>query len=251
LVGDKPDLVERLCRTARSDQFVITSADLAQAPLNRHDVVLPLTLTDHAALTQRIAAGEGVRALLPSAEAVALCDDKLAFNQHLIRAGLGHLVPPLLPENAPPPFILKQRRDAWGAKSRMVTDPDEARRLRPGPEWFRQAIVAGNREYALHVLMQGGVPIYHRLITYHTFDQPYVLGKHQRPRSFDWSEGTEYLPALLPALQAVGWQDGLCCIDFKLQGDQPLLFEVNPRLGVSLAGHPNGVLLAYTRALAA
>lgn len=252
LVGDRPQIFDTLYRTADPVRFALSMADLATAQLAGQDAVLPLSLQDHASLTARRAAGERVPALLPTAAAVALCDDKLRLNRHLIAAGLAALVPPLLPADAPVPYILKRRRDLAGQNSQIVTSPEQAAALqgRPEAEWFRQVLVPGDSEHALHVLMHGGRAIFHAMVTYRSASAVYVKGIHCKPVGHRWSAGDDELAALLPVLQAAGYSDGLCCIDFKMTDGRLQLFEVNPRFGVSLALQPMQMLAAYCEALA-
>ena len=251
LVGTRRQVFDTLYRTVDPVRFEIVAANLATAPLAGHDAVLPLSLEDHAALTARRAAGERVSALLPSVEAVALCDDKLALNRRLIAAGLGALVPPLLPADAPPPFILKRRRDIAGQNSHIVTTPEQVAGLRDrvGDQWFRQALVHGGTEHALHVLMQDGQPIFHAMVSYRLAGSVFVKGIHFKPEGHSWSAGGHELALLLPVLQVAGFSDGLCCIDFKLVDGRPQLFEVNPRYGISIGLRPMAMLAAYCSAV--
>lgn len=253
LVGVKPKLFNMLCRQTVGSGFDLSMADLAAVPLAGYDAVLPLSLQDHAALTARRAAGERVPAVLPAPGAVALCNDKLKLNRHLIAAGLAALVPPLLPADAPPPYILKHRRDVSGRQSQIVTTPEQAAALQDRPEshWFRQVLVPGETEHALHVLMHGGRPVFHARMTYRSAAEVYVKGIQSKPVSRQWSAGDDSLAALLPILQAVGFSDGLCCIDFKTLDGRVQMFEVNPRFGASLALQPTAMLAAYWAALAA
>lgn len=253
LVGVKPKLFNMLVRQTAGLRFDLSMADLAAVPLAGYDAVLPLSLQDHAALTARRAAGERVPALLPAPGAVALCHDKLKLNRHLIAAGLAALVPPLLPADAPPPYMLKHRRDVSGRNSHIVTTPEQAAALldRPESHWFRQVLVPGETEHALHVLMHGGRPVFHARMTYRNEAEVYVKGIQSKPVSRQWSDGDDSLAAFLPVLQAVGFTDGLCCIDFKILDGRVQMFEINPRFGASLALQPTGMLAAYWAALAA
>lgn len=252
LVGAKTSTFGIMGRCADRARFRLTMGDLATAGLDGFDAVLPLTLEDVAALRLRREGGERVAALLPPAAAVDLCDDKFLLNKRLIRARLARLVPPMLPADAPPPYILKRRRDAWGRNSRLVLTAEAAAvaAQRPARGWFRQALVPGDREHALHVLMRGGQPVFHLLVTHETEPGPYVMGINHSSRAKRFGEGRAELRALLPVLRAAGFEDGLCCIDFKMQDGRPQVFEVNPRLGSSLAEQPDAMLAAYCAAVA-
>lgn len=43
-----------------------------------------------------------------------------------------------------------------------------------------------------------------------------------------------YLPLFEEILASIGW-DGLCCFNYKVEKASPLIFEINPRFGASLA----------------
>lgn len=223
--------------------------------LAAYDLVVPLRLDDRAALAPRIARGEAIPALLASAEAEALCHDKLAFNNAMIRAGLGACIPPMFSSwPADPdayPVILKQRRDDWGKNSCIVP-------ARPAPcheidhdTQFAQAYLPGTEEWATHLLLRDGRILFEASIRYTMPDIPCVKGAQTPPLGRQWQGQTEHLDLFRRVLDAAGFRDGTCCIDYRIGRDQVHIFEVNPRFGGSLCDRIGSYLEAYKNTLAA
>lgn len=252
LFGYQPDWSASLRRTATNLGYDAHMAELPQSDLSTYDAVVPLSLCDRADLARRIARGEAVPAIIPSAEAEALCHDKLAFNQAMVRAGLGDCIPPMHTDwpTAPEayPLILKARRDQWGLLSRIIFAPPD-----PGDaatdQTFLQTYVPGSEEWATHLLLCDGEILFEASICYTLPDTPHVKGKYVRPLSRKWKGPCRHLDLFRRVLEAVGFRDGTCCIDYRMQGERVHIFEVNPRFGGSLSGNAGPYLNAYCGAV--
>lgn len=233
--------VERLVDRRRFDVAFGTFEDMDFAGV---DLVVPLRIEEFAAA--RRANGDRRRAVLPSAELVELCDDKLLFNRRLIELGFGGAVPALLLDDTDAyPFVRKARRGDFGAGITVVRGPGEDR---PAPDSFAQVAVAGADEYVLHLLRVDGVVRYSLCYHYDMGEPLAVRGAGGAARGIHPADPAPAWDTCLAVLDALGFE-GTCCFNYKLQGGRPMILELNPRFGGSLVGDVNGYLAAHLEAL--
>ena len=203
--------------------------------LRECDLVVPLTLED----LDRLRGFGGLLAHgplpLPDPDCVDLCNDKLAFNRAMIAAGFADCVPRIA-DALPFPYVLKKRIDAWGDNTHVVAGVDDERRLGArlhDADYFRQAFVPGQREYAAHLLVLGG-----RIAAALTIEYGFTHDLHKKcreqPPHYRRLRRSTHLPLFRGMLAAIGYE-GLCCVNYKLEGGRVRLLEINPRFGASLA----------------
>jgi len=222
--------------------------DLSNVRLDDFDVVIPLQ-TDHYATLIRAPRLRGRKFFHPSAEVVALCDDKLRLNAHLIASGFADLVPPLRDFGAPYPYVRKRRQGHWGLHCQIVRGPEDERDLDlTDPSWFAQAFVPGDTEYATHILRVDGRIRYASTFTYTMATGALVKGKHHSPVETGFALGGDHLDLFARILALLDYE-GTACIDYRVVSCQPILFEINPRFGGSLCNQITGYVDAYMAAL--
>jgi len=213
----------------------LSFAELTPDRLRKHDLVVPLTLKDLEKL-------RGFHPLLahnplplPSPDCVALCDDKLACNRTLAAAGFADCVPEIA-DSLPFPYVLKKRIDAWGDNTHVVASAEDELRLGAllhDPDYFRQAFVPGQREYAAHLLVLDG-RIVSALTVEYGFVQPLHKKCREQPPHYRRLRRATHLPLFRDMLASIGYE-GLCCVNYKLENGRVRFLEVNPRFGASLA----------------
>jgi hypothetical protein len=214
--------------------YKVMFAEFAPAVLDGKDLIVPLTIDDAKTLNGH--AKLLADSLIPVAEnhVIELCDDKVQLNAALIAAGFGQYVPEMGTDIAFP-WILKKRIDEWGANSRIICDAQQAQmyaELISDPHYFCQSVVVATREYATHILIRGGRIVHALNIEYVFAADFYIKGKN-RPICKTISP-CPYLELFTDILNAIGY-NGLCCINYKVQDNRPLLLEINPRFGGSLS----------------
>ncbi len=248
LFGVKSDWLAGLKRSCDPERHSVEMADLATSDLQAFDAIVPLTLADQRVLDQ---SGKAWPALTVPARLRGLCHDKLTLNRSLIDLGFGDFVPALMealpPDLAAQPVILKPRRGQWGQDTEVLTaSPTEAaqEKLASGTH-FAQRLVPGRFECATHVLMHRGKARFWQTIEYDMGAERVVKGKSHVPLSGRWLTETPAQAELLAMLQKLGLSNGLCCIDYRMIDGKPLVFEINPRFGGSLARKVAGFLDAY------
>jgi hypothetical protein len=170
----------------------------------------------------------------PAEESFLLCDDKYRFNQTLIDKGFGKHIPAM--ENGlGPPYILKKRTGIWGRECWMIHDSQDEMRVADrlsSPEFFRQEIIRGPREFATHILFANGKIVKSLNILYE-FDSEMPI-KGQDHWLYTVIHRCAYLGLFAAILKSIGFQ-GLCCVNYKVVRGRPYILEIDPRFGGSLA----------------
>lgn len=245
LFGNHPTQMPAIARHIDHARYEASFAPLDAVDLARFDLVVPLRVDQIEAARPAVALG---RAVLPSAELVALCDDKLALNLWLIERGFGDVVPELLGrEPGAYPYIRKTRRGDFGIGCRMVRGPGEDDGS-DDPDVFRQRAVPGAHEYVLHLLRIGGRIRFHVAYRYDMGQPLGVRGEVDRPATIEPVDPGDVLGACADILDAMGYE-GTCCFNYKLEDGALRLLEVNPRFGGSLVGVVTDYVSAHLAAL--
>ncbi len=245
LFGNHPTQMPAIARYIDHARYEASFAPLDAVDLARFDLVVPLRVDQIEAARPAVALG---RAVLPSPDLVALCDDKLALNLWLIERGFGDVVPELLGRQPDAfPYIRKTRRGDFGIGCRMVRGPGEDDGS-DDPDVFRQRAVPGAHEYVLHLLRIGGRIRFHVAYRYDMGQPLGVRGEVDRPASIEPVDPGDVLGACADILDAMGYE-GTCCFNYKLEDGALRLLEVNPRFGGSLVGVVTDYVSAHLAAL--
>ncbi len=211
--------------------------DLPLAELERHDLIVPLSLDDARFLRQQPAYLRARVVPLPDADCSALCHDKPRLNKFLSDAGFAPNIPPMGDE-LEPPFVCKPIAGENSDDCLLV--PDHAAQARMSaalarPGMFRQAAVPGAVEYATHFLAHEGRLVRELTVRYH-HDRPLFIkasGTAAAVRTLDRCADPVTLQMML---RAIGY-DGLGCANYKFEQGRLQLIEINPRMGGSLCDY--------------
>jgi carbamoylphosphate synthase large subunit len=237
----EPEIREHL-----DDAYSLTFSAFDQQDVVDFDLVVPLSTTDTESLARRFTSGRGVNALFPTAEILARCEDKLAFNTWLVTNGFGRHVPSMS-EPFDYPYIAKARRGQWGIGTEVIHDPteDEAFWASAEPaENFRQEYVPGSIEQATHLLVRPGKVCFRRHVEFAFPDEVYVKGHRTRNWIQRDADLDEHLPLFAAIAEKLGYE-GTCCFGYKVVDGHPWIFELNARYGASL----NQFVADFLRAL--
>jgi len=220
----------------------------AEARLDDFDAVVPLQTAHYDALALRPDL-RGRKFLHPSPEANALCHDKLALTRFLIASGLAGHAPPLRSPGPPYPYIWKRRHGGWGRQAHVIRGPEDEQRLDlADADWFAQDAVAGDTEYASHVMRAGGRVRYAMTVTYALASPLVIMGQHSLGRVTTAVRGCEPLRLFADILGRIDYE-GVACFDYKVVDGRPQIFEINPRFGASLTLDITAFVDAYRAAL--
>lgn len=233
LFSDKPDWKRPIAAGLALTRHEIAFGAFSPENIVRHDLVVPLTMSDLCYLqtVRGLVAGNPIP--IPNLASILLCDDKYRFNHALIASGFGDVVPAM--EGAPVfPYILKKKSDEWGEHSHVIHGPrDECRFAAElsSADYFKQALVQGRREYAAHILFKAGRIVRSVTIEY-VFDTETPIKGRDR-ELYKKICRCPFLDLFAAILLLIGFE-GLCCFNYKVRDGQPFVFEVNPRFGGSL-----------------
>jgi hypothetical protein len=208
--------------------------DITSADLDRHDLIVPLSLDDARFLRQQPPHLRERMLPLPESRCVELCHDKPRLNRFLIDAGFALHIPPMGDDLAPP-FVSKPVRGENSDECLLVPDAATQQRLAPqlnAPGLFRQAAVRGPTEYATHFLMREGGLVREVTVAYH-HDVPLYIKNAGAPIACSVGPCPD-AATLQSMLRAIGY-DGIGCANLKFEQGRLHLIEINPRMGGSLA----------------
>jgi hypothetical protein len=229
-------------------RFEASFVDLDAADPADFDAVIPLHTDSYAALElyPRLA---GSKFFHPAPTALETCRDKAALNAFLQREGFGRHVPRLRGPGPPYPYIRKARYGGWGVGCRIIAGPDDELGPDPADDAYCQELILGELEYATHILRTGGQVRYAATMILHQAGPAVIHGAYSSLQRLQMYRGSQHLDLFADILARLDYE-GTACIDYKLVDGQPMIFEINPRFGASLAWDINAYVDAYLAALA-
>ncbi|MDD5277477.1 MAG: ATP-grasp domain-containing protein [Methylovulum sp.] len=211
----------------------IAFEEFSPETIKRYDIIVPLTMDDLRYLHE---IGESITdnpIPTPSMESILLCDDKQLFNKTLIANGFGDFIPAM--DKVTYPYILKKRIDEWGENTHIIANAEQEEMLSllvTDPDYLSQQLVVGSYEYATHLLIKEQKIICSLNIEYNFRTETPIKGK-DKPIYKKICQ-SPYLDEFATVLSYIGF-NGLCCINYKVHENRPLILEINPRFGGSLA----------------
>jgi hypothetical protein len=217
----------------KSTQYEITFGKLCSSNIKDYDLVVPLSMQDLKSLNKVLHLVEHNPIPIPSIESLLLCDDKYLLNQRLIDNGFGNFIPKM-GSRLSYPYILKKSIDEWGKNSHVILDMQQEQsftKLLDHPEYFSQTLVPGTHEYATHIIFKDQRIVCAINIEYGFKTDTPIKGKD--PEIYRKVCSCSYLDVFSSILMSIGFE-GLCCINYKVWNNRPLILEINPRFGGSL-----------------
>ena len=225
-----------ISRSFKKTRHQIKFAEIPADDIRDFDIVVPLSIRDLKYLSENLALIPSNLIPIPSLNSINLCDDKYLFNQTLILKGFGEFIP-VMGADLKYPYILKKRYDIAGENSYIVADPFEARKykvLLTHPDYFTQEFIAGPHEYATHLLIKGGEIVRAINVKYCFYSAEPIKGKSKQ--IYQRICRCRYLDIFTSVLNSIGFE-GLCCVNYKVCDDRPMILEINPRFGGSLCNY--------------
>lgn len=235
LFSEREGWIEPLARKFRFTRHEVAFGDIQHADLTGYDIVVPLAMEDLRFLSNLQRATNNLIPI-PARSVIDLCDDKQRFDRHLGSHGFSHYLP-RLGAGLAFPYVLKRNPDEAGAHCHIVTGPEDEQALPPecaGADYLKQEFIAGRHEYASHILFIDGRIVYALTIAY-GYATDYPIKGRSAP-AYMLLCGCPWLSLFASMLSALDFQ-GLCCVNYKMRNGEPVVLEINPRLGRSATGY--------------
>lgn len=233
LFSKHPGLEQEVSNGFRFSRHKITFAELSSANIEDFDLVVPLYIRDLKYLNEVKHLIRDNPIPIPSVESITLCDDKFIFNQAMIAKGFAPLIP-RMGGVLPFPYMLKKRIDDSSRNTHIISNSDDEHFFKgviSSPEYFRQEMIRGYREYATHILIKDR-KITHSINIQYVFDTDLPI-KGRNKAIYTKISRCPHLDTFASILAALDFE-GLCCVNYKEVDSQPFIFEINPRFGGSL-----------------
>lgn len=205
-------------------------------------VILPIDLSEQKLVSDqaRWLKARSIRFLSNDWRVIALCHNKRLFSKELIRRGFGAYLPRNL-ETIEFPCIMKRSEDCWGEHTFLIQCRDDIRHAEEklgADDFIVQEYIHGNHEFASHILSNRGELIWISTNRYSHEKEYYRKGIHEAPILTELVETDPLALGVFKGLLKSFSYSGFCCFDYKITHDGELrIFEMNPRMGGSLAMH--------------
>jgi hypothetical protein len=233
LFSPKQDWQTRILEGFRFTPHDVIFSDFSPELIEKHSLVIPLTIPALKYLHTLPHLHKENPIPIPTAESVQLCDEKPLFNQRLMATGFAEYIP-RMGRPLTYPYMLKKREDAWGRNCHVImdcqTEKHYAEKLED-PDYFTQEIVTGPTEYATHILFKDQ-KIIRSLNLKYVFDTDIPI-KGQNKFIYMKICRSPYSDLFASILREIGFE-GLCCVNYKVRDNKPMILEINPRCGASL-----------------
>lgn len=181
----------------------------------------------------------GLHLLVSKEETFRLFKDKKRFYDYMSGHGWKAYMPERFEagETKRFPLIIKPRVGSGGKGSRIVrkeseiTDADRTSVM--------EAYIPSSEEYATNIMFNGGRTLGHVTYRKKAAREEYILGQGEEDQHHIVNEvcETPFLSLFESILKDADFT-GICCVDYKIDNGQPKIFEINARLGFTLATMP-------------
>jgi len=233
-VGHHPGWEPTLRRAFQDTPHTLYFESLPDSDLSGFDLVLPFTVQELSYLGMRQDVSLRNPIAIPDARAIEICDDKLLFYQTMHTHGFGGYTPKV-GGHFNYPYVLKKRLTHCGLGSEIIYSPKDEKRLEAqldSAEYFKQEYIQGHCEYATHILFQKGEIVTAFTIKHRHSRKIYIRGFEKCESVYSVFSKNRFLSIFADILKAIRFE-GICCFDYKIAGDRPLIMEINPRIGGS------------------
>ncbi len=212
----------------------IVFEEFSACSIKNYDLVVPLTIPDLKILNKIRHLIIGNPIPIPNIESILICDNKYLFYQTLIKNGFEKAIPKM-EGTIEFPYILKKIIDEWGVNCHVIYDTKDEQsfsEIITHQDYITQELVIGSSEYATHILFKDQKIINSLNIKYVFETETPIKGKDKA--LYKKICHCQYLDLFSSILKSINF-DGLCCINYKIHNNRPIILEINPRFGGSLS----------------
>ncbi len=243
MFGHKPDWSDSI-ESQLSDVYEHSFSPFPEnTDLSDVDLIIPLTIQDQINLHNYHSPLNGSKLLIPSLSALDIADDKIKFNQFLISNRFGKYVPKLNPTNTFP-YVLKRKKGEWGEGTFIINSSKDERKHAQKldhPDFYTQEFISGRREYTTHIFYKNEIA-FHTSYEFIYLKRRYVKGGGNK-FLIKRKVRSKFNPIFSDILKKLNYE-GVCCFNFKIRKNIPMIFEMNARYGASLIPDVNEIISA-------
>lgn len=226
--------------------FIPFFYDLETINVDRFDLVIPLSIDAQIYLNSLPPSLLYSKALLPSEDCIALCNDKERFANYLFHNGFQEYIPQFNGQFSYP-YLLKKRISAHGSDIIVIRDRSMEEQLKEiinSSEFIKQAYIEGEHEFSSHIIFSGGKIQFMESICFKFKEPIFIKGKQFSPRKRNRVDHKAFLHIFEKILLSLNYE-GICCFDYKVLDGKPVIFEINPRYGASMTSCINEAIAVY------
>jgi carbamoylphosphate synthase large subunit len=183
---------------------------------------------------------KGFKSLIAPVKTVQLMGDKSKLTSFLIKNGFSKSVPKIYESNdfVQYPVVIKRTDLNAGQGIRIIQNENElcdalADPIYANQKFMLQECVASDLDFVAHVIAKNGKILWIKSFCYSMPDLFTIRTPGAHMAIADYTLNSNTLDIFKKIIKLLNYS-GPCNIDFRVVGDQPKIFEINPRLGGSL-----------------
>lgn len=201
-------------------------------PLSIEDV---LYLSDHK--NRQILYQNQIRFLLSDHDIISILNNKSNFVDYMINHGYIDYIPKKY-DCIQFPCILKRNISFYGVDSMIVKKQSDLKKYMT-PQYIKdnyliQEPIYGIYEYATHILAKDGIIILHCTYRFTQNNNLYIRGTAHKDHQKEKIDHDQNIYNVFSNIIYTLNYTGICCIDYKIENNSVRIFEINPRIGMSL-----------------
>lgn len=226
--------------------FVPFFYDLGTVDVDRFDLIIPLSIDAEIYLNSLPLSLLNEKALFPPEDCINLCNDKARFTDYLFHNGFQEYIPQTR-ESYSYPYLLKKRISVFGSDIIVIHNElmeEQYKDKINSAEFLKQAYIEGKQEYSSHIIFSDGKIQFLESICFKFKEPLFIKGEQFSPRRRSKVDHKAFLHIFEKILLSLNYE-GICCFDYKVVDNKPIIFELNPRYGASMTSCINKAISVY------
>jgi carbamoylphosphate synthase large subunit len=197
--------------------------------------LIPLSI-DHClflARAKRMFEKTKIKFLVPDIVTLNTMNDKIKFYNFMTKHNMHSYLPKRYNEIIYP-CILKKNISGGGYGVYILNNKDGYTKKIDTNKYLLVEPIYGNCEYATNILAVNGMIIYTTTYKILFDEELFVYGSKKSPLGRTKCDLDENIMSVFANIIKLFNFNGVCCIDYKIINNSPIIFEINPRFGGSL-----------------
>jgi carbamoylphosphate synthase large subunit len=208
--------------------------------VNDAKILIPIYIADSYFLSKnkQIFIDNGLNFFVSSCEIIDTFNNKRKFHDFMVNNHLNQYVPKKYDDYIYP-CILKNVCSDFGKDTYIINKYNDLPKFITDKTNIDNYIILepiyGNREYATHIFAIDGEIKIHATVQYSRDKDLYISSGTDKPlNAYFINKISDEVFNVLVNIMKICSYTGVCCIDYKIVDNVPIIFEINPRFGGSL-----------------